>query len=330
MLDALLLTAFMTSAVSAPPAEAAEDTSATLQMLAIDLRALSRIVEMSDSIGDQTGLLRKIVDHRIHELRHPRADGTFAWASLEREEASRQTKEEKVEHVSSEEALDTVTFDGREAYRVEVEVPRKRSLFAANQRIFVRRITLSGIGVKGEQEVPASVWIEPGDSWAAPLPEILRSGDVSVELGVESGREEGVAKVSIVRAKLADDPMSPYFPAVSKLLKVRGELGRNVDRPALSRAIDEAIATIPGELDKTLQIEQARAAERVRLAASGNLTGTIRPGDATPDVVTLLTRVQTDLQGTLEEQESARKALSELIEMLHPGTAGGPQPRTFE
>lgn len=295
------------------------DDSDTLELLAIDLRALSRITEMADEIEEHDGLMRKIVEARIHELRGPRGDESYRWASLQREEASRKSDEVKVSTVATETTLDAATFDAEDGYRVEIEVPRKRSLFSANERIFVSRIVLSrGID---EVVVPASVWIEPGNSWATPLPEILESGEVTVELAVETGGKTGVADVSLIRAKLVDDPSNPYFPAVTKLLTIRDELAGDTDRTALKRHIDEAIATIPGEVEKSLEIERARAFERRRTLESGSLTGTVRPGDATSDVVAILDRMRRDLQGTLQQQESARALLEELIDSLSAPTA---------
>ncbi len=258
--------------------------------------------------------MRDIVDARIHELRGPRGDDDYQWASLEREEASRKTDEVKVSKVRSEQELDSVTLDAHDGYRVEIEVPRKRSLFSANERIFVSRIVLHG--GSDEEVIPASVWIEPGNSWAAPLPEIVDKGEVTVELAVETGGKKGVANVSLIRAKLVDDPSSPYYPAVSKLLKIRQELVSQTDRSDLKRYIDEALATIPGEVEKSLEIEKARAAERRRNLQSGQIMDMVHPGDATGDVVVILDKIEKGLQGTLQQQEEARLMLQKLIEDL--------------
>lgn len=311
----------LSAALLAQPAivEPVQEKPVELEMLAIDLRALSRIVETSDDLRDHGRLMRRIIDDRIEELRQKRSDGTYRWASLEREEADRLTREKDVERVYTEDEVDVVTLEGRDGYRVEIEIPRKKSLFSGNERVFVKRIAVRADG--GTEEIPSSVWIEPGSSWAAPLPRILRSGEVVVELGVESGREDAVAEVSVLQAKLVDDPRSPYYPAVSKLLDIRGHLEGSVDRSAIERSIDEALATIPGEVDTSLRLENARALERQRMLASGQLTGTIEPGDASPDTVEALRRISRQLDGTLQEQEAARRELDRLIERLSPGPA---------
>ena len=60
-----------------------------------------------------------------------------------------------------------------------------------------------------------------------------------------------MAEVALVQAKLVDDPTSPYFPAVKRLLQIR-ELAaaRDMNRGALKNTIDEALLSLPGELEK--------------------------------------------------------------------------------
>lgn len=300
-----------------------EEEPIKLERLSIDLRALDRITEMAPNIDAEDGLMMRIINDRIRDLREPRADGSYQWASLKREEASRDTKEEKIQRVYTEKESDTITFDGREGYRVEVEAPRKKSLFSANVKIFVKSIIISG--ESGDREVPVSVWVDPGTTWGGPLPEILGSQQVKVLLGVETGREDGVAKVSLLRAKLVDDARSPYYPAVTKLLLIRDRLAGPTDRAGLERAIDEALATVPGEVEKTLRLERERAEERVRMLEEGEVKGSVEPGDATPDVVLVLQEIDKRLSGNLEEQEAGRAALDDLIEKLVPDTLNPPE-----
>jgi hypothetical protein len=141
----------------------------------------------------------------------------------------------------------------------------------------------------------------------------------TVELGVESGSKQAVAEVGLVQAKLVDDANSPYFPAVKKLLQVRDLIAaRDMNRGALKNSIDEALLSLPGELEKRTA-DQARAAdERRRLAQSGQTKGIIELGDATPDVANELASIAAMLNGTLEEQASARARLTALADALRP------------
>src|SRR5688572_25433027 len=95
-------------------------------MIAADLHALGRIAEVSSDLPQQRQVLLAIADADIRALREPRDDGTFKWASLQREEGGRVKDEKTVEHVYTEQELRYVTVTGANGYRVEVTVPRKR------------------------------------------------------------------------------------------------------------------------------------------------------------------------------------------------------------
>ncbi|MDX1583894.1 MAG: hypothetical protein R3338_09875, partial [Thermoanaerobaculia bacterium] len=73
------------------------DEPIKLEMLTIDLRTLERITEMARDIDEHDGLMMRIVNDRIRDLREPRPDGSYKWASLKREEASRDRVEEEIE-----------------------------------------------------------------------------------------------------------------------------------------------------------------------------------------------------------------------------------------
>ena len=136
---------------------------------------------------------------------------------------------------------------------------------------------------------------------------------------MESGDKVGVATVSLVQAKLVDDPTSPYFPAVKRLLQVRELVAaKDMNRGALKNTIDEALLSLPGELEKrTAEMEEAARVRR-QMAQSGTTTGSIALGDATPDVTRELAEIARMLAGTLDEQAQGRERLKVLIEALTP------------
>lgn len=291
-----------------------------IEMLANDLRTLGRIVGVAQDLPQSRQVLLAIVDSDVKTLREPRDDGTFRWASLQREEGGRVKDEKTIEHVYTENELRYVTITGANGYRVEVTVPRKRSTFAANNRVWIRNIIADSTGFDGKvshHEIPVNAWVNPGDANGVALPEIGKSVKVTAELGVESGSKAAVAEVALLQAKLVDDPNSPYYPAVTRLLQIR-ELAaaRDMNRGQLRTAIDEALLAAPGELEKRTA-EQARAAEeRRQMAATGTTKGAIAVGDATPDVTRELEEIGRMLGGTLQEQTDARTRLQALIEML--------------
>src|SRR5688500_13645138 len=193
-----------------------------------------------------------IRDSDSRDLREPRDDGTHRRASLQREEGGRVSDEKTVEHVYTQKELRNVTLTGPNGYRVEVAAPKKRSTFAANNRVYVRNVIVDSTGFDGKtthHEIPIETWVNPGDSTGGPLPDIGESVTATVELGVGSGEEVGVATVSLVQAELVDDPTSPYCPAVKRLLQVRELVAaKDMNRGALKNNIDGTLLSLPNEL----------------------------------------------------------------------------------
>ncbi|HET7435222.1 MAG TPA: hypothetical protein VFN10_10985 [Thermoanaerobaculia bacterium] len=298
------------------PAFAEMPRDEKVETLANDLRALSRINALAKDLGDTRQVQLAIADANIDSLRMPRENGTYQWASLQREEASRVSDEKTIEKVSTEAELRNVTITAPNAYRLVVTVPTKRNLFNANNRVYVRNLLIDSTGFDGKlthTEIPVNVWVNPGDTNSTALPDIGKSVKATAELGVESGSKSAVAQVALLQAKLVDDPTSPYYPAVTRLLKVRELVAaHDMNRGQLRTTIDEALLALPGELEK-------RAADQQRaLQDRQTANGTITAADASPDVIDALANISRMLNGTLQEQSDARARLQELIEKLRP------------
>lgn len=313
------------AALLSVPLFALEPTPArdkNIDMVAADLHALGRVTAVASNLGDSRQVLLAITDGDIETLRMPRGDGTYQWASLQREEGGRVKDEKTIEYVHTEQELRYVTVTAANGYRVEVIVPRKRGTFSANNRVWVRNILVDSTGFDGKtshQEIPVNAWVNPGDATGVPLAEIGKSVKATAELGVESGSKAAVAEVAVVQAKLVDDPNSPYAPAVKKLLQIR-ELAaeRDINRGALKNTIDEGILAIPGELEKRVAEQEEAARVRKEMAESGTITGSINLGDATPDVTRELEDIGRLLTGTVAEQSEGRARLEALIAKLRP------------
>ncbi len=304
------------SAAAAAPA-AANDEKTTL--VNSDLRTLSRVATMASEINDVKQVILAIIDKDVETLRERRPDETYRWASLQREEASRVKDEKAIERVQSEKELREVTVTAANGYRVEVSVPTKRNLVSANNRVYIRNLIVDSTGFDGKpthHEIPVNAWVNPGDANGTPLPEIGKSVKVMAELGVETGEKKAVATVAVLQAKLVDDPASPYFPAVKRLLMIREVAAKkDIDRGILKNTIDEALLAAPGEMEKRAAEQTAAAARRKEGAAPGSA---IAPGDATPDVLASLQEVNRLLGGNLQDQTDARARLKTLIESLQP------------
>jgi len=299
---------------------------ARIETVSYDLRALSRIANLGKDLSDSRQVMLAILDADIESLRMAREDGTYRWASLQREEASRVKDEKDIERVSTEKELREVTVTAPKAYRVVVTVPTKRNLISANNRVYIRNVLVDSTGFDGKtthQEIPVNAWVNPGDSNGIALSEIGRTVKATVELGVESGNKKSVAEVALLQAKLVDDPTSPYFPAVKRLLQIREmAAAKEIDRGHLKNAVDEALLALPGELDKRTAEMAAAEEQRKQMVARG----AIGPGDATPDVIDAVAEALRLLGGTLEDQAQGRAKLTELVNRLRPPTTPAPQP----
>jgi len=285
-----------------------------LDMLSTDLHALARVTALAQDVERDRQVLLAITDDDIKSLRMPREDGTYKWASLQREEASRVKDEKTVEQVSTEAMLKSVTVTATNAYRVDITAPKKRALLAENNRVYVRKVLVDSTGFDGKTthtEIPVMAWVNPGDTNSVALPEIGKSVKATAELGVESGSKKAVAEVALVQAKLVDDPQSPYFPAVKRLLIIRDAIAESdINRGRVKNAVDEAILALPGELEKRAA-DQKRMLEQRAMAKE-----TITAADASPDVVTALNEIGRLMNGNVTDQTDARTKLNELIGKL--------------
>ena len=108
-----------------------------------------------------------------------------------------------------------------------------------------------------------------------------------------------------------DDPTSPHFPAVQRLLKLREVLtAKDLNRGFLKTTVDEALLSLPGEMERRTA-EQAAAIERRK-----QTTGAISTPDASPDVVSALQQIARLLGGNLQDQSDARARLQTLLDSL--------------
>lgn len=328
LVPVLLLLGF-TALAQEPAAPVERDKN--IEMVAADLHAVGRVAALASDLGDTRQVLLAIVDSDVEALRMPRGDGTYQWASLQREEGGRIKDEKTIEHVHTEDVLRYVTVSGANGYRVVVTVPRKRGTFAANNRVWVRNVLVDSTGFDGttsHHEIPVNAWVNPGDANGVALPEIGKSVKATVELGVESGSKAAVAEVAMLQAKLVDDPNGPYFPAIHRFHQIREfAAAKEINRGFLKNAIDEALLAVPGELAKRTAEQEAAARLRKQMAETGTTTGSIHLGDATPDVVVSLGDISRMLSGTLEEQTEARARLEALITNLKPPSVAAQPPQ---
>lgn len=310
----------------AATAPTAEETSVLdekkLSDIGVDFKAIYRMSEFCDDLAVCAPVIRKVAEQDLEILREPRKDGSYRWASFQRIEAGRVSAEKEILKVHTESTLDTIELTGKRSFRVVVSAPKKRSLVSSNNKVFVRNVMAETTGADGKTrttEIPVGVWIEPGDSHSVPLDEIAVSARVRVSVGVESGTKKAVASAALLEAGLVDDPQNPYHPAVRRLNLIHTLVkDKSVSRGQLRAAAEEAVLELPGEMQKLMQLREASLKRLRELVDSGETTGAVALGDATPDVVHELDKAAKLLSGTVAEQEEGRAALQSLIEKLSP------------
>jgi hypothetical protein len=305
--------------------------------IAVDFKAIYRMAEFCDNLEPCAPVIRKVAEQNLDMLREPRSDGSYRWASFQRIEAGRVTVEKEIIKVNTEATLDVIELTGKRSFRVVVSAPKKRSLVSSNSKVFVRDVVAEVTGVDGKArtvEIPVGVWVNPGDSHSVPLDDIAISARVKVNVGVESGGKKAVASVALLQAGLVDDPLNPYHPAVKRLVAIDTIVKeKTVSRGQLKAVAEEAVLELPGEMEKLMKLREVGLKRMRQLAESGQATGTIAVGDATPDVIHELGKASTLLTGTVAEQEEGRKMLGSLLQKLSPpppaaATEAAPAPKT--
>ncbi len=269
-----------------------------------DLKTIHRVLEVTREADEVRKPLLAIVDDQIAELREKRADGSFRWAYLEREEGARTSEEDGVEKVFTEPGLQKIAVSAPGAYRFAVTVPMKRNLVSANQPIFVRSAAVEITGFDGRttrSEQKIEVWIKPGESRSFPLSEIAKSARVVIEAGVESGEKKGVARLSLLQARLVNDPKGPFFDSLQRLDAIRGRMAADkIRKDELRTLVDEALVKLPGEMER-------------RMARTGAGPSTIT---TTPEVLVELERISALMTGDLQRQAEGRERLAALLRQL--------------
>lgn len=220
---AVLFLAATVSAAEVPVTQIADDAKAIDRVAAASKRDLPR------------DLLRRMVEEDIDLLRGRRADSTYEYASYERLEASRTSESFSVEE-SSEEKTATLEVKGPFVYRLVIEVPSRRMVVTKNRKLYIDRVDIEYIPVRGGaskvQSVNIGTWLEPGTSRGIDLDEVAKQATARVH--ARSDKEAGYANVvlSLIRARISDNPDSPYAGAVASAKAILRALD-NGDVPSI-------------------------------------------------------------------------------------------------
>jgi hypothetical protein len=185
--------------------------------VASDAAAIDRVAEASER-DLPAGLLKRIVDQSIDTLRGPRPDGTYEYATWERFEASRITKDFSIQPRAK--RMETVEMRGANVYRVIVGVPKRRLMVRPNRPVWIERIDVDYVGEGSAQSrqssIPVGVWLQPGELKPVDLPTITRQATVRVIATADPKAGYSNIDVALAQARIVDSARSPYAAAMTQ------------------------------------------------------------------------------------------------------------------
>jgi hypothetical protein len=279
----------------------------SMEQVVNDALVVDRVAEASKR-DLPTDLLRRIVDEDIELLRGRRADGSYEYATYERFEAGRITKEFSIQ--PNAEKMETNEVRGANVYRVIVEVPSRRMLVRRNRPVWVERVDVEfipqGASQLQHQSFEVKAWLQPGEIRPIDLPAISRQVTAKAIATAQKDGGYGNLEVALVQARIVDLATSPYAEAVASA-------------KALQRALNN------GELTSV-----RASAQRMRDALGGSGTIAViapRPvppaaASEMPDAATQL-ELQTELQliedlltGNESERREGMDKLHQLIRRM--------------
>jgi hypothetical protein len=227
--------------------------------VASDAATIDRVAEASER-DLPAGLLKRIVEQNIEALRGPRPDGTYEYATWERFEASRITKDFSIQPRAK--RMESVEMRGANVYRVIVGVPKRRLMVRPNRPVWIERIDVDYVGEGSAQSrqssIPVGVWLQPGELKPVDLPAITRQATVRVIATADPKAGYSNIDVALAQARIVDSALSPYAAAVTQ-----------------AKALLKAVEDRDVELIRT-------TAQRVRTAlgadAAGSAVTVVAPG----------------------------------------------------
>ncbi len=199
-------------------AAAATAAEVPVARVADDARAVDRVAAASkrDMPAD---LFRRMLNEDIELLRGRRSDGGYDYASYERLEAGRSNESVSVEATNDAEKFTRLEIKGSFVYKLVIESPSRRMLVTKNRRVFIDHVEIEFIPEKGgaakRQTASIQAWLEPGTLRNVDFDEIAKQATVRVFARTDKADGYGNLTLSLIQARVSDNPDSPYADAIS-------------------------------------------------------------------------------------------------------------------
>ncbi|HEY4642269.1 MAG TPA: hypothetical protein VII75_13065 [Thermoanaerobaculia bacterium] len=267
--------------------------------IADDAKVIDRVAEASK--GDlPKDLLRRIINEDIELLRGHRADGTYAYASYERMEATRASESYSIEP-SSDERLTKVDIRGEFAYRLTIGLPNRRMVVTKNRPLWIENAEIEYIPQGSSQtktvNFPIKATMEAGETRNVDIPDIGRQ--VTAHVYVRAAKDGGYGNIvlTLIQAKVFDNADSPYADAVNSA-------------KAIAKALDHS--DVP-----SMRSMAARMQGDLHVPATPTTAGTsIDVSAVQPDVYAELQSIEDLLTGSDAERRAGLDKLHQLLRKL--------------
>jgi len=230
----------------APAAAAADDCS--------QVAALDALYGIRDLVIRNAGSweISSAIDDSIRSLQGPEPGGGYRWVQWVKPSGTPPTvkHEHTVTAVQGSGTTDSVEGSADKPFAVAIVVPKKRSLFSANNPSWVGEVviefTLDGKSRTRNESINA--WINPGSSRTFDLGTIADDAHVRAEVATNAKTAKGEALVEIHfrQAVEQDDPENPEYETIQSLRRVRSSSSPEV--------LDAEIGKLEHRLFPSLQV----------------------------------------------------------------------------
>ena len=269
-----------------------------------DAKAIDRVAAASkhDLPAD---LLKRMLNDDIELMRGKRNDGGYDYASYEKLEAGRSSESFSVEASNDPEKLTKLEVKGSFVYKLVLESPSRRMLVTKNRPLFIDHVEIEFIPERGgpskRQNVPVNAILDPGAMRPIDFDEIAKQATVRVF--ARTDKDNGYANVTLtlVRARISDNPDSPYADAVASAKAILRGLDHE-DVPSI-RSMAQRIVT---SLSPRSGVQPSSAVVTVQETAPP------------PDYMAELQAIEDLLTGNENERRQGLDRLHQLIRKLRP------------
>jgi hypothetical protein len=273
-----------------------------IQRVIDDAKAVERVAAASkrDMPHD---LLKRILNDDIETLRGHRADGTYEHAGFERFDSGRVSQAVSVQPKDQ-----TLEIRGSFVYKLQIEAPSRRMLLLTkNRRVYLDRVEIDYLPVSGTQttqKMKLDTWLEAGQSKTVDFEAIARQATVRLFAHADEKEGYGNLVLTLVQARVFDNPDSPYADAVASAKAILRALDHDdvsSMRAMATRIVNDLTPLVSASVVNVVAPQSTQGAQRI---------------DA--ELYAELQAIEDLLTGTDAEKRQGIDRLHQLVRKLRP------------